>query len=357
VQPGEENILDAARVDNSLVDLSKLTKRDFEEDEPVVGEYNGPSATDPACYKFDSAQSVTTIQHNTDKLKASSAGKSVASLNMGESIFTLNQDDDDDDDADGADAGALAATSDPLTSLRDEEMQFDLSFLKTQQPMDNGEESIGNSGQSSSKESKAASSNELEVEVQSTAKVLATQFDEATSDAGLVAAAIGLDLSSVAQEDIKDEDCFAIVLAGIDSARSFEEMFEILESLIEEAEESDSEVLRHLREMNTHIPQRLRELLVVEARESGESALDHLNKLHGWLRESEVEAADEEAAIDRYHERQYFQDGTLQPRPEEYGDEEPQGCEHRETMPRTNESAQTASATDDLTSRLGAHTK
>ena len=134
-------------------------------------------------------------------------------------------------------------------------------------------------------------------------------------------------------------------------------MFEILESLIEETEESDSEVLRHLREMHTHIPQRLRELLVVEARESGESELDHLNKLHGWLRESEEEDAEEKAAIDRYHERQYFQDGTLQPRPEEYGDEEPQGCEHSETMPRTNESAQTASATDDLTSRLGAHTE
>ena len=32
VQPGEENILDAARLDNSLVDLTKMTKHDFEEE-------------------------------------------------------------------------------------------------------------------------------------------------------------------------------------------------------------------------------------------------------------------------------------------------------------------------------------
>jgi hypothetical protein len=192
------------------------------------------------------------------------------------------------------------------------------------------------------------------VEVQRTEKRLATQLDDETSDAGLAAAAIGLDLASTGQMDVRDEDCFAIVLAGIESERSFAEMFEILESLIEEAEETDEIVLRDLREMNSHVPPRLRELIIIEARESGESVVDYLHKLHGWLRDSEEEVAEEEAARDRYHERQYFQDGTLQPRPEEYGDEKPQGCEHRETMPSTNGSAQSASATENLTSRLGA---
>lgn len=355
VQPGEENILDAARVDNSLVDLSKLTKRDFEDDDVVVGEYNGPSASDPACYKFDSAQSVTTIHHNSDKLKATPAGKSVASLNMGESVFTIDQDDDDSNDDAGAEG--LAAKSDPLASLRDEEMQFDLLFLKSQQLVDSGGESDATSGHSSSKASTAGSSPVPDVESQNTAQVLETQFNDATSDASLAAAAIGLDLSSTTQEDIRDEDCFAIVLAGIETERSFAEMYTILESLIEEAEETDSVALQVLRTENIHVPPRLRELIADEARESDESELEYLNKLHGWLREAEEEDAEEKAATDRHHERQCFQDGTSQPRSEEYGDEEPQGCEHRETMPRTNECAQSASATDDLTSRLGAHAR
>ncbi len=358
VQPGEENILDAARVDSSLVDLSKLTKRDFEEDEPVVGEYNGPSSSDPACYQFDSAQSVTTIQHNTDKLKASSAGKSVATMNMGASVFTL---DDDNEDEDDAGVGALAATSDPLQTLRNEEMQFDLAFLKSQQRYNNnGEESMDTSSQSHDKdtqsEDKDTPVNE-QAPPSSTSKALESQFDDATSDACLAAAAIGLEIESVAQDEILDEDCFAIVLAGIESERSFGEMFEILESLIEEAEETDNVVLRGLRERNTHVPERLRELIIDEARESEESVIDHLNKLHGWLRESEVEDADEKAASVRYHERQNVQNGTFQPRPEDFGNEKPQGCEHREKMPSTNASAQSASATDDLTSRLGAHAK
>ena len=91
VQLGEENILDGACVDNSLVDLAKLTKRGFEEEEPVVGTYTSPSTADPACYRFDSAQSVTTIQHNTDKIESTSAGKSVASVDLGTSVFPLTR--------------------------------------------------------------------------------------------------------------------------------------------------------------------------------------------------------------------------------------------------------------------------
>jgi hypothetical protein len=134
-------------------------------------------------------------------------------------------------------------------------------------------------------------------------------------------------------------------------------MFEILESLMEEAEETDGEVLRTMLEMHTHVPTGIRELLIKEARESDASVVDHLEKLHGWLRESEHEAAEENLEFDRYHERQYDTDGSLLPRPEDYGNEEPQGCEHREMMSSTISSAQTTSDTDDLTSRLGAHTK
>ncbi len=132
IQPREENILDAARLDNSLVDLAKLTKRDFEEEEVVVGEYNGTSATDPACYKFDSTQSVTTIKNNTKRIKSTSAGKLVASVDLGASVFSLKNDKEEDDSMDNA--GKLAAASDPLASLGNEEMQFDLSFLTAPQP-------------------------------------------------------------------------------------------------------------------------------------------------------------------------------------------------------------------------------
>ena len=128
------------------------------------------------------------------------------------------------------------------------------------------------------------------------------------------------------------------------------------EKQLEEAEEKEKEVLRSMMEMNTHVPTGIRELLIKEAQESGASVLDHLNKLHGWLCESD-EAAEESLEVDRYHERQYDTDGSLLPRTEEYGNEEPQGCKHREAMQSTNGSAQTASATDDLTSRLGAQSK
>jgi hypothetical protein len=205
VQPGEENILDAARVDNSLVDLAKLTKRGFEEEEPVVGEYTGPSAADPACYKFDSAQSVTTIQHNTDKIKRTSAGKSVASVDLGASVFSLNEDDNSDDDAED-DAGGFAAASDPLTSLRNEEMQFDLSFMTSQSQARVNEASVNSSGQSDSKDSRESPLDESTKSPLHTAKELESQFNDATSDAGLAAAAIGLDLSSVAHDDIQDEE-------------------------------------------------------------------------------------------------------------------------------------------------------
>ncbi len=166
------------------------------------------------------------------------------------------------------------------------------------------------------------------------AKELESQFNNATSDAGFLAAA-----------------------ARIVEPRSFEEMFEILESLIEEAEETNEEVLRTLLEINTHIPANIRNLLVKEAWESGESVLYHLHKFHGWLRESELEAVEENLNTDCYHERQCDKDGSLLPRPEDYGNKEPQGCEHNETMPSTKDSAQLASVTDDLTSWLGAESK
>jgi hypothetical protein len=353
VQPGEENILDAARVDNSLVDLSKLTKRDFEEDDPVVDEYNGPSDTDPACYKFDSAQSVTTIQHNTEKLKATSAGKSVASQSIGETVFTLHIDEEDDDT--NVDEG-FAAAADPLTSLRNEEMQFDLTFLKSQQSVNNGNTSIQSPAQSNSTNSQE-DIDQPRATPSSPAKALERQFNDATTDAALAAAAVGLDLASVTHPDIQDEECFALVLAGIDVDRSFAEMFEILESLIEEAEEQDAEALHTLLEINTHVPDIIRKLLVEEARESGESVLDHLHKLHGWLRESEKEEAEENATMYRNHEGEYDKDESMLLRPEDYGNEKPQGCEHSEMISSTYGSAMSKSGTDELTSRLGAHQK
>ena len=357
VQPGEENILDAARVDNSLVDLAKLTKRGFEEEEPIVGEYNGPSAADPAYYKFDSAQSVTTIHHNTDKIKSTSAGKSVDSPSIGDTVFTLRDDNSNSEDDDDVNAGGFVAASDPLTSLRNEEMQFDLSFMASQLQSRVNNDSVDSSGQSD-KDSRELPMDATTKSPVIMSKELGIQFNDAASDAGLAAAAIGLNLSSIAHEDIRDEDCFVTVLAGISEPRSFEEMFEILERLIEEAEETDEEVARSKLEMNNHVPAGIRDLLVEEARESGESVLDHLYKLHGWLRESEHEAAEENLEIDRFHERQYDTDGSfLLPRPEDYGNEEPQGCEHREMMSSTISGAQTTSDTDDLTARLGAHTK
>ncbi len=356
VQPGEENILDAARVDNSLVDLAKLTKSGFEEEEPTVGVYNGPAATDPACYKFDSAQSVTTLHNDTDKIKSNSTGKSVASPSIGGSVYTLHDADSDSEEGANESAAELAAASDPLTSFHNEEMQFDLSFMTSQSQVE-CDALDGSSVQSVSKDLMAPPLTDGTETLSNTAKVLEAQFNDATSDAGLAAAALGLDLSSDAQEVIQDEECFAFVLAGIDEPRSFEEMFEILESLIEEAEEKDEEVLHSMMEMNTHVQAGIRELLVKEAQESGASVSDHLDKIHGWLRESEHEVAEENLKIDRYHERQNDKDGSLLPRPEVYGYEEPQGCDPKEKLPCTNGSAQSAAAAGDVTSRLGAQSK
>ncbi len=43
---------------------------------------------------------MTTVQHNTDKIKSTSVGKSVASVDLGASVFSLNEDDNREDDAD-----------------------------------------------------------------------------------------------------------------------------------------------------------------------------------------------------------------------------------------------------------------
>jgi hypothetical protein len=99
IQPGEENIVDAARLDDSLVDLTKMTKRDFEEEEVAEGTYTGPSAQDPACYHFDEAQSVTTVKNRSGKYKNTTAGKSVTSISLGESKFEVGEEDSDEDDA------------------------------------------------------------------------------------------------------------------------------------------------------------------------------------------------------------------------------------------------------------------
>ena len=125
VQPGEENILDAARLDNSLVDLTKLTKRDFEEDDKETEEYKGPTKNAPDCYKFDSTQSVTTLNHGTAKILSS--GKSVKSVALGESVCSIDTQDDMEEDEENSNAAALAL--DPLTKLMNEEVQFDLSYI------------------------------------------------------------------------------------------------------------------------------------------------------------------------------------------------------------------------------------
>jgi hypothetical protein len=190
------------------ITLEKLTKRRFEEEELVLGEYTGPSAADLACYKFDLAQSVTTIQHNTDKIKSTSAGKSVASLSINESVFTLHNEDNNSDEDANKDAGGLAAASDPLTSLCNEEMQFDLSFMTSQTQARGNDALVNSSGQSNSKDSRESPLDESTKSQLNMAKELEFQFKDATSDAGLAAAAIGLDLLSAAHEDIQDKECF-----------------------------------------------------------------------------------------------------------------------------------------------------
>jgi hypothetical protein len=143
------------------------------------------------------------------------------------------------------------------------------------------------------------------------------------------------------------------MLAGIDVDRSFAEMFTILDSLIEEAEETDNEVLHTQQEMNIHVPPEIGALLLKEARENNESALEHLQKLREWLYVAEEEEENEKG-IDRYREREYDTDGSLLPRPEDYSDEEPQGSESSGTIPSTAEAAHSLLTTDDITARLGA---
>ncbi len=185
-------------------------------------------------------------------------------------------------------------------------------------------------------------------------------------DAGLAAAAVGLDLSSAAHGGTDEAllfpantTCCAVMLAGIDVNRSFEEMFEILDSLIEEAEETDEDVLRTLLEINIHVPSEIRPLLVNEAQESGESIIDYLYRLYDWLSESQEEDMEENAddTNHRHHEREFDTEGSTLPTPVDAGDEKPQGCEHGESMSSTNSSAQMTLDTEELTSRLGACTK
>ena len=235
-------------------------------------------------------------------------------------------------------------------------MQFDLSFLKDCLTPGNGEESTDTSKDDSGKEDDQApmeeETDELMDPPSSTAKILEAQFNNPKMDASLAAVAVGLDLLSVANDDPTEDVCFVTVLAGFDEDLLFAEMFTILDSLIEEAEETDDEVLRKLQEMDIHVPSEIRVLLVEEARESGESVLQHLNKLRDWLCESEEEEA-ESAGMDRYQEREYDTDGSLLPRPEDYGDKEPQGCDSSRSIPRTTECAQPVLASNEITARLG----
>lgn len=148
------------------------------------------------------------------------------------------------------------------------------------------------------------------------------------------------------------------MLAGIDVNRSFDEMFEIMDSLIEEAEETDEEALRSLLEINLHVPPDIRQVLDNEARECGESVIDHLYKLYDWLLESQAEDEVEDADdTDRPHEREADTEESVLPEPVDDGDEKPQGCDHTETMSRTNARARLTSVPDDFTARLGARTK
>ena len=375
--------MDAARVDASLVDLSKLTKRDFEEEEDVnTDTYKGPSANDPAYYNFDTAQSVTTIQHNTEKIKTTSAGISLTDPSLGESAFSVVN---DDDTVDGE--MMLATSSDPLTSLQKEELQFDLSFLHQQHDKQHqdtksdtsdtvsDEKGLGSQQADTTLDDTPARMAAQETILGSTARTLEDRFNDATTDASLAAAALGLELSSEDTEaltEIADDDCFALVLAGIDEDRSFAEMFAILDSLIEEAEAKSDEELAQLQRSNIHVPQKIRPLLVEEASESGESVLQHLLKLHRWLEESEAEVEEErlkEEEDDRptdgrtemtsghiCHQGRKQGTAPVLPRTVESDDKKPQGRGHSTSGSITKAGVKLVSESDVATSRLGART-
>ena len=322
VQPGEENILDAARLDNSLVDLTKLTKRDFEEDKEDTEEYKGPQKQDLECYNFDSIQSVTTIRHGADTLKIPSSGKSMKSVAFEESVCSIGtQETTDDDDEEDDNAAALAL--DPITKLRNEEMQFDLSFMEdsgSNQNKEAGRLYMDDDGSKMEEDEADVSSVHNEAEDPETKDILETQRKRAATDAALAAATVGLDLSSVASEQDNTELSFAIVLAS--DRCSFQEMYDILDSLIEETLQSDDTKREILQESNTHVPTNIRVLMSEEAKANEESELDLALKIRNWLSQAENEEAGEEC----YREREYDTEGSVLPRPEDFGDEEPQGC-------------------------------
>lgn len=341
VQPGEENILDAARLDNSLVDLTKLTKRDFEEDDEETEEYKGPTKNAPDCYKFDSTQSVTTLNHGTAKMLSS--GKSVKSVALGESVCSIDTQDDMDEDEENSNAAALAL--DPLTKLMNEEVQFDLSYV-AQETISRREAEDGttiNDGEEDESTSTHSDTSKSE-----TAMLLETQRRSAISDAALAAATVGLDLESVASEPDKVELSFAIVLAG--EGRSFQEMFDILDALLEECILSNKKEREILESTNTNVPQNIRDLLAIEARESDEREFEVVTKIRNWLQQAEDQEA-EEAGEESYRDREYDSTGNILPLSGDYGDEEPQGCGASSNAMHTDA---TSYSTDSPTARLGA---
>ena len=348
VQPGEENILDAARLDNSLVDLTKLTKRDFEDDEDDTEEYKGPQKKDLDCYNFDSTQSVTTIRHGAEKIKIPSSGKSMKSVAFGESVCSIGTQDTMDDDEEDDNAAALAL--DPITKLRNEEMQFDLSFMEDSGTTQDKESGVLKEDEDDSMQEGEGSSYPSVTEQSGTMQILETQRRSAATDAALAAATVGLDLSSVHSEADNAELSFAIVLAG--DGRSFQEMYDILDSLIQESLQLDDTKREKLQESNTHVPTNIRTLLSAEAKANEESELELASKIRNWLSQAEDEEA-EEAGEQRYSEREYDTEGSVLPRPEDFGNEEPQGCGASAHAMHTDASQ----SADFSTARLGAGTE
>lgn len=365
IQPGEENIVDAARLDDSLVDLTKMTKRDFEEEEAADGTYTGPSAKDPACYHFDEAQSVTTVKNRSGKYKDTAAGKSVTSISLGESRFEVGEQQSDEEEE------ATRRTSDPLEALQKETMHFDLGYLATEARHSNLEhestaetDTTGEEGAEASGTTKVSPNKKGDIANEEREATIATQMrdleDSAELEASLMAAAVGLDLNASATAGEEDRDregrSFATILTGND--RSFTDMYDILASLILEEHTRDPTECRTVRASHAHIPDGLREYLTAESNESGESALEYIIRLRKWLMEAEIEIAMEEnstAIEETRHEVQYDANGNVLPRPEEYGEEEPQGCGTRDTQEVAAASATTlSSSTGTPTSQLGA---
>ena len=354
VQPGEENILDAARLDNSLVDLTKLTKREFEEDEDETEEYKGPKKNDLDCYKFGSTQSVTTINHGAEKLKIPSSGKTVKSVAFGESVCSIDTQDDMQEDEDDENAAALAL--DPISKLRNEVVQFDLSFMegKVKTPEEDFVE-VDKDNESSAADGAPEdlpSVESVSVEQSETVQLLENQRKLAATDAALAAATVGLDLSSVTDEDDNRELSFAILLAS--DGRTFQEMYDILDSLLEENLTADKTQVEDLRAKHIHVPGNIRLLLTSEAEANGESEFDLVVRIRNWLLQAEDEEA-KEAGEEHHRDREYDTDGSVLPRPEEFGDGEPQGCGASLITTRTNVANASQSA-DSSTARLGAKT-